>query len=437
MKYQKILLAFYIIIFSFSNSFSQSYIPIDTINIAEKKLFLANYKLRHESNIEQVKDQFSGEIKKKLQKIYIEQFESFSKDIDKGELYFDKENQDYLKLLLSEIQKSNTDLKNLKFNINFSRATSPNAFSVGDGTLIVHLDLLNTLSNEAELVSVLCHEIAHFKLNHRNKSVQKHVEKLTSKELKKEEREINSLKYNKQKRAEKLIQDVVYSRKSKSRIHEIEADSLGFVFYKNTNYNPAQVINSLAKLESSDIEKDSLIAEDYKKFFTTKNQKFVDEWLEMEDFSKYHYSKEHIFKWNVDSLKTHPDCAERINTIKSKKFVDKPDFNIDSKAFNKLKLNAQYERVYNFYFFKEYGFGLYEALKLLKIKKVDTFLTKMIYENLALLTKSKKEMKLNTYIPSINPKEQTNSQQLFFNFINNLTLKELETITNDYKDLIN
>lgn len=437
MNLQKLLLLFCFLQTYFFDAFSQSYTPIDTANIVENKLFLLGFKARHKLNIDDIKKQYSGETKKKIQKIYEDQFESFSKDIIKGEIYFEKKNQEYLNKLLQEVITSNPDLKKLKININFSRATSPNAYSVGDGTLVVHMDLLNNLNTEGELVSVICHEIAHYKLDHRNKSIQKHVEKLTSKETKKEEREINALRYNKQKRAEKFIQNVVYSRKSKSRIHEIEADSLGFIFFKNTKFSAIHVTNSLKVLEESDIEKDSLVESDYKKFFTTKNQKFFSEWMEMEDFSKYHYSKEHLFKWSVDSLKTHPDCAERIETLLLNKTQSKPEYAIDVTSFKELKFKSKYESVYNYYFFKEYGYSLYETLKLLKIKKTDPFLTKMIYENLAVLSKAKKEMKLNTYIPSINPKEQTNSQQRFFNFINNLTLKELENLTNDYRNLNN
>lgn len=414
-------------------AFSQSYIPIDTNITANKKSFIENLKSRHELDIDLVKNQFSGQMKKQIQKSYGDQFESLVKDVNKGEIYFDDTNQQYIESLILEIKKYNSELNSLPLSVNFSRAHSANAFSVGEGTIVVHLDLLNTLENEAELISVICHEIAHYKLNHRNKSVEKFVAKLTSDESKKEEREIKSLKYNKQKRAENFIKDMVYSRTSKSRIHEMQADSLGFEFFKRTNYNPKYIVNSLQLLEKSDNEKDSLVKADYEKFFTTKNQKFIDQWLDVEDFSGYKYSKEHSFKWNVDSLKTHPDCAARIAVIAGKKYNEKADYNVNAVFFNKLKTQAKYENIYNFYFFKEYGYSLYEALKYLKIKKTDTFLTNIIYKNLVLLSKAKKEMKFNNFIPRIDPTEHSHSQQLFFNFMNNLSVKELETITNDYR----
>ena len=334
------------------------------------------------------------------------------------------------------IVEANPELKKNKMNIHFSRATNPNAFSVGDGTLVVHLDLLNSLDTEGELVSVLCHEISHFTLDHRNKSIKKHVDNLTSKETKQEEREINRLKYNKQKRAEKLIQNVVYSRKSKSRIHELQADSLGYVYFKNTKYNPVHFNNVLKNLTKADFERDSLEVKDYRTFFTTKNQKFVEDWLVMEDFSKYHYTKEHYFKWNTDSLKTHPDCAERIKQIEQ--FQSKnttKEFELDAAAFKTLKQQATYELVANYYYFKQYGYSLYEALKLLKHNPKDGYLLRMTALNLKKLANAKSIMKLNSYIPSINPNEQTLSEQRFYNFMNNLTQNELTRIAIDYQEL--
>jgi predicted Zn-dependent protease len=429
---KKVFIILVLFISSF-NLYSQVYQPLDTVCEVWVKKLIDEMDSRHKANIARIKDENSGDIKRGILAAYTDQFDELVKDFKKGELYFDLKNQNYLQQLFNNILTSNPDLQSKEMNIHFSRATNPNAFSIGDGTIIVHLELLNTLETEGQLTSVICHEIAHYTLEHRNKSIKRHYENLNSKENKKEEREIIHQKYNKQKRAENYLKDVVYSRKSKSRIHEMEADSLGFVYFKNTKYNPSNFTNALKNLEKSDIEKDSLVDADYKKFFVTKSQKFIDEWLVMEDFSGYHYSKENVFKWSIDSLKTHPDCAARVKNIETKLSKDNvKDFEIDNKYFINLKNAAQYELVANHYHAKEYGFSLYEALKLLKKKPNDIYLMKMVSENLKLLAKAKKEMKLNSYIPRINPKEQTNSQQRFCNFMNNLSINEIQRLTNDY-----
>lgn len=429
MKLRYFFLAFFFVI----KSFSQVYIPIDTTKNDSYKTFVADFTSTHKEAISLIKNGYSGDFKREIVKLHEEQFEAILKDFNNGEVYFEEKNQKYLTDLLGIIIKFNPELSNKGIKIHFSRENNPNAFSIGDGTIIIHLNLLKITENEGELVDVICHEIAHYILNHREKSYKKNVENITSKKFKKEVRDISNLKYNKQKRAENLLKDALYTRKSKSRAHEIEADSLGMIYFNKTNYNPKHALNLLNNLENSDFEKDSLVEKDLRLFFTTQNQKFLEEWLEKEDFSGYNYSKEHLFKWNIDSLKTHPDCKERIEKIEvSNTFASTKNFQLDAKYFNTLKQVANYETVANLYYFKKYGYSLYEALKLLKEKKDDAYLLEMVSDNLVLLEKAKREFKFNKYIPSINPKEQTNSEQLFINFMNNLTPKELERLSNDY-----
>ncbi len=416
-----------------NKSFSQIYIPIDTTKNDIHKSFVADFTSKHKKAINLIKDEFSGDFRREISKLHEAQFEEILKDFNKGEVYFEEDNQKYLNDLLGIILKFNPELNNQGIKVHFSRETNPNAFSIGDGNIIVNLNLLKITQNEGELVSVLCHEIAHYILRHREKSYKKNVENITSKEFKKEVRDIASSKYNKQKRAQNLFKEVLYTRKSKSRIHEIEADSLGITYFNKTNFNPKYAIDLLSNLANSDVEKDGLVEQDLRFFFTTKNQNFIEEWLVKEDFSGYKYNKEHLLKWNIDSLKTHPDCEERIKEIEvSNNIISTKNFQLNSNAFNNLKKIAHYETVANLYYFKKYGYSLYEALKLLKIKKDDSYLLKMVSENLIMLEKSKKEFKLNKYIPKINPNEQSDSEQLFINFMNNLTLKELETLSTDY-----
>jgi hypothetical protein len=425
------------ILFLASNKMlSQVYKPIDTSATLSLKEFVDSYKIRHENKISYVKKEFSGDVKRKIESIYTEQFNEFVNGINKGELYFDKEINSYLQKILNHIVDSNPELNKFNFRIYFSREATPNAFSVGDGTLVIHLDLLNTIKTEGELASVISHEIAHYTLDHSGKSIKDYAEKTTSNEFKKEERSINYSKYNKQARAEKLVKFVVYSRKSKSRDVEFEADSKGYSYFKNTKYNQADFINALSKLQDADKEKDSLVNDDYKKIFNTKNQKFIEEWLFMEDFSKYKYSKKHVLNWEIDSLKTHPDCINRIEKIK--KFSPKDvmsAYTVDEVLKAKTFEIAKMELIFNLYYFKEYGHSLYETLKLLKNDSQNPFLLKMMAKNVYKLATAKKKMKFNTYIPSVNPKIQTESQQRFYSFMNNITVSEFERLSNDFDEL--
>jgi hypothetical protein len=375
----------YIIIFCvlmFSNSYAQNYTPFDTVSFEKRKQLLEEYTTRHNQKIKDIKRTYSGSTSRDMQEAYNNQFYNFSRVINKKELYFDATIQNYAQKILQEIVNSNPSLANKNIAVYFSRSTEPNAYSIGDGTVIINLELLRYLNDEAEIGFVLSHEIAHYILNHRDLSIQKSIALQNSEENKKAEKDIKKSKFNKQIKSDALVKDRLYERKNNSRYQEFQADSLGLVFFKNTKYNPASSIKLLEHLSKTDIEKDSLSRKSYVKNFTTKNQPFLKEWTVMEDFSGYNYSKESIFKWNIDSLKTHPNCEQRIAKISPKVASKKKDFYTDKAFFDELK----------------------------------------------------KGMKINSYIPSINPTEQTKSQQYYFGFMTNMTLSELEKLASDYKN---
>ncbi|MGA9639164.1 M48 family metallopeptidase [Flavobacterium sp.] len=423
-----------ILLFSFFVIHGQSYKPYDTISFSKRKEVLKEFESRYEKKIKEIKNEFSGKISKDIVAIHTEQFEDFSKTVNNKTLYFDDKLQEYAQKIQTEIVASNPSLATQNIKIYFSRSPEPNAYSIGDGTIIFNLELLKYIEDEAEIGFVFCHEIAHFLLNHRDKSIQKKVLLQNSKEYLSAEKDIKRSKYNRQVKSEKIAKELIYSRKSKSRSHEFEADSLGMLYFKNTHYNNNSSIKLLNHLSVSDIEKDSLPKGSYAKNFTTKNQKFIKEWTVMEDFSKYSYTKANSFKWNIDSLKTHPNCDQRIEKIKKEVKVSAKDFYVDKMFFTTLKKNVFYEQVFNNYYLKNYGLGLYDALKLKEKDPKNIFLKEMIASDFEELAKAKKELKFNTYIPLVNPKEHTQSQQYFLGFMTNLTQTELQQLAADYKN---
>ena len=413
------------------------YHPISKAPESKKEMFINQLKHNYELKIDEISDKYSGKKRKFLKNLYQSQLDRLLINIEKGELYFNRPNKQYLQKILDEIIQNNSSfIKKCKFFIDFSRNTSPNAYSVGDGTLIIHLNLLNYLKTEDELAGIIAHEISHDLLKHRDKSYENLTNKLFSKEFKEAQKKVFRNRYGQQERAEELLKGTVYSRKHKSRKQEYEADSLGLILLANTRYNIDAPIKSLYILDSVDTEKDSINIALLKKLFTTEHQKFNEDWLFQEDFSDYTYIKDK--NWNQDSLKTHPDCKNRIikleNIKKKLAQAHTSNFSVDAGKFDELKKISTYETIYNHYFFKEYGIGLYQTMKALAKHPNDPFYLKMFSLFLDKLSEAKKEMALNRYIPSIDPPNQSKSFQLFINFINNLTGKEWERITNDYRN---
>ncbi len=59
------------------------------------------------------------------------------------------------------------------FSIRLLRDTTPNAFAMNDGTIVIHEGLLVLLQSEEELLGVLAHEVAHVVLDHSLVNLQK------------------------------------------------------------------------------------------------------------------------------------------------------------------------------------------------------------------------------------------------------------------------
>lgn len=415
-------------------SYGQTYSPFDTISFDKRKLFLKEFKIRKDIKVRTVKGDFSGKIAKDIEEIYNSQFDDFSRNVNDKELYFDEKLDVYAQKIVSYIKEKSPELTPSPIKVYFSRSSKVNAYSVGDGTIVVNMGLFSCAKEESEIVFVICHEIAHFILDHRGKSIEKTIITLNSKETK--AKDIKKSKFNKQVKAEAIAKEAIYSRKNKSRIDEFQADSLGLYYFKRLDYNTVSSLELMEHLSTSDKEKDSLSVKAYPKYFTTKNQNFLKEWMTVEDFSKYTYSKDNFFKWDVDSLKTHPNCEERIAKLSNQVKDKKSNFYIDKAFFDELKSRLAYEQIYNQYYLKSYGESLYNTLKQKELHPNNKFLDMMMALNLEALAKAKKEMRMNTYIPLVDPTEHTKSQQQYINFISNLTLSELNRLAADYKEKV-
>ena len=117
------------------------------------------------------------------------------------------------------------------------RTNDFNAFTLGDNIVFVNLGLLFALKNEDQLTLVISHEIAHNTLQHVEQSMVKAVIRETDKELKSEVNSILKTEYGKVTALNELLLPRILESREISRNHEFEADSLGFIYFKNTNYN--------------------------------------------------------------------------------------------------------------------------------------------------------------------------------------------------------
>ena len=208
--------------------------------------------------------------------------ENLIKEINDSTYIFNNKISKHLKSILSEISKSNPTIDFNNFYFLLDKSIIPNASCHGNGIFTVNLGLFKIIENDDELAFVISHEIAHYVLEHSDKSILSYVESSNSKEYKIQLEKVNKLEYGKRKAYSELMKNLSYNFLKRSRKAEIQADSLGLVILKKTKYNSKASIAVLKKLDISDkllFNEDSNL----KACFDFENYPFKLEWLNKEE----------------------------------------------------------------------------------------------------------------------------------------------------------
>jgi len=219
-----------------------------------------------------------------------------------------------LERILQHIVEKNPAIPKDRLRIFLSRYFWPNASCLGEGTMVFNIGLFRRLENDDQIAFILCHELAHFTEDHVNESVRKNIaareELLGSDEFK----NIAKQEYGSYEAKQNLLKNFTFDNKRHSRTHEKEADHLGMNYYVNTKYAASEAIRCLEILDEIDEEKYAGKV-DLKNLFDNSEYPFQNRWLRTKS-SGLSVMKKATSEWNSDSLKTHPDCVQRIDLIK-------------------------------------------------------------------------------------------------------------------------
>lgn len=191
----------------------------------------------------------------------------------------------------------------------------PNAICIGEGTFVVTTGLLATLENEEQLAWVLSHEFAHLTLDHANRLVHYEVQNLPVLTLRKFMDFMLQLFALKR---QEIIMEYVYEMQRlaftlgrHSRAFELEADSLGLLIYRDLGLqNDYESVNALNALENAFNHNPNYRIEH---LFNFKAYPFKQHWLK-ERSSFFSEPFNHPL-FPIDSIKSHPETAFRINKI--------------------------------------------------------------------------------------------------------------------------
>lgn len=411
-------------------SFAQNLAIIDTTNHDYRQKLENFYIEKSNQTILYFKKLEDRKVKKEIEEICKENKTEFLEKIRKGNFVNDPKYSQLVNTLFENLKTANPQIGDIKFL--FELGDEPNAYNFGEDIVVVYLPLIEKIDNKYQLGFIISHEIAHQLLDHSKKSLLKQVQIGNSEKVKQDIKAIAKQKYNKGQSAKLLYKKIVYGSREESRKKEIEADSLGFVLYNKAFENQNhQAIATLELLNTIDKEKDSLTEKEYKMFFNSEKQPFKKEWIINNELDNYQYDKTLKF-WQIDSLKSHPDCLDRIAILKKNFKNINGVSKIEDSEFLAIKKSSNIDVIVGLHFLKEYGSSLYQTLLQLKQDPQNTFLKKMVFDNLIKIQEAQKNYTLNKYLETIDP-HYSNSYNTFLYFIRKLRKAELENIIESYK----
>ncbi|AZB24306.1 peptidase M48 [Chryseobacterium bernardetii] len=416
---------------------SQNYKPIDTADYLQRKEFLKNFAVHNESLIKGLKLQYSGRTGSEMSKIYKEFGTDFENQVKNKDFVFKSDFDAVIKSLVERLRKNNPKIpQDLKILI--ARDNTPNAYCLADGTFVINMGLYNWMDNEAQVAGVISHELGHKIEDHTLKSVlntveQNELDKSTVQNIK-ETTDQRSLGRNE--KAFDVLKNRIYKKGMEKRKLEMQADYLGYVIFKNSDFKKNEFINGLQKLQTFDtISPRELKIETYKKLFDLPKQAFKEKWMKKEDFSLYNYNfyKE---KLNKDSLASHPEMTKRIEMLK--KTFPELNTSVDpekpSEAYLALKKTARMEILPNYFHSEDYGLGIYVAMQFLQDGEEEKYYKSWLGKCFSKIYEARKNYNLNRYLDRVEPKNQSESYQQFLNFMWNLSLEEIKNISDYYQD---
>ncbi len=415
---------------------AQMYKPIDTADYIQRKAFLKNFEGNNEATVKRLKSQYSGKTGSELSKIYKEFGTDFEKQVKNKDFIFKSEFETSIQSMIHRLKKSNPAIpQDLKILI--AKDNTPNAYCLADGTFVINMGLYSWLNNEEQIAAVISHELGHKIEEHSLKTFLKIIEqdKLDKVVMENIKSTTTRRSQSQNQKAFDIFKNTAYKKGVERRQSEMQADSLGYIIFKNSDFKKAEFVNALQRLQDFDtISPRELKVDTYKKLFNLPKQVFNEKWMKKEDFSLYNYNfyKE---KLNKDSLASHPEVSRRIEMLK-KTFTElKTPFTPEkpSDLFLTLKKTARMEILPNYFHSEDYGLGIYTAMQFLQDDEEEKYYKSWLGRCFSKIYEARKNYNLNRYLDRIEPKNQSESYQQFLNFMWNLSLDEIKNIADFYQ----
>ncbi|WP_439882752.1 M48 family metalloprotease [Pontibacter sp. MBLB2868] len=418
--------ALLLLLSTFCRAYAQQkeYFPFytnDTVQLHEQALAQRNSVLKHFV----VPQGVSSDYKKSYKEIVERSAENSYKMMLYG-AFQDSVVAPFIQSIYSNIIVANKELAGTKLVL--SRNPKENAYAMANGTIFFNIGLLAKLENESQIAFVLCHELAHIKLNHMDQSIREFLDVIHDKSFKKQLNQVSKEKYNRNAKMGNLLEELSLGHLFHSRSLEKEADSLGYVLLSRTRYRSAEAYTALQVLKNID---DNI----------PPNEVNFSAFLSCEDFNSDTFQKQKNsssifdittddspFSASPDTLKTHPDIEKRLAYMQEliQSMPASNNSNRDGVSV-KIKDVCQRELVQSWFDSKNYDFALYNALLLLKDNPESAYLKSMV---VLCLYELKRHLLLHQFAEIMQVESDYHSESFnrLIKFLNSLN-------TSDYKPL--
>lgn len=370
---------------------------------------------------------------KEYKKIYQEQFAEIEKFIGGKCAFTDSSTYNYINRIAKKIFDANPILSQQSVRIVIARDWWPNAYSMGDGTIVFNAGLFAFLNDESEIAFILGHEMAHFFLDHTRKSILQYVETISSEEFQDNLKAISKQQYEKNRELDKLKKSFLFDSRKHSRQHESEADLKALEYLKNTSFDVKSAVTCLQLLDKID-DSSILPRLDVATLFNFPAYPFKKRWIQKESaiFSELGEENSKNEQRDKDSLKTHPDCFKRITLIKDLVIAfdnkSRRKFIVDEVQFNKLKASFIFEAIEHCFNETEYDKSLYLAALVLQQDKSNRYAIFAIARCLNKIYEAQKSHSIGNKVG----KEDRNNPEDFnslLRFFDRIKLDELANIS--------
>ena len=398
-----------------------TYTPMRTL---APRVLLQSLDNRLEKDIKTIPPKYQNEIKE----IYNNRVEILKHNINNKHYAFENQINDYLEKILQKILAVNPSIPKEDINLLVGRYSWPNATCHGEGSIVFNIGLIRRLESEDQIAFILCHELAHYMANHVNMTIEQEVRKKKAFENSEQLEEISKQTYGRYDAILTLMQGMVYDHRRHSRLHETDADSIGMIYFLNTDYSPQEALITMKLLDAMDRDK-YLHSCNLHKWLDSPEYPFKAHWLKARKANGLSKMKIAVETTVTDSLKTHPDCIYRLELLEKQIGIQPgkvKSSKTDQKQLEQLIQQCDFEIVQSSFDFQNYGRCLFYAFQLLNLFPENAYLRATIGKTFHQIYLAQKKHYLSQHIEKVG--NQSKNYKEVLQFIQKLRVSEIKKL---------